>query len=167
MVERLICNERAVGSNPTPGTTNIGEYMFECMILGDSIAVGTQMFWKDCQLYGKGGINSWQWNQMWQILTDGADKTVISLGTNDHSGVNTKLELLKVRSKIVSKKVFWILPYGNNPASKVSIQEIQNTVRDIASAFGDSVIEITSVQQDKIHPSWDGYRGIVDKVKSQ
>lgn len=135
------------------------------MIIGDSIAVGTQMFWKECALYGKGGINSWQWNQSWNVLTKNADRAVISLGTNDHIGVNTKSELIKARNKIVARRVYWILPFGNNPASKVTIEQIQKIVREVAAIYGDTVIEITSVQPDKIHPSWEGYRRIVEDAK--
>jgi hypothetical protein len=39
--------------------------MLECLVLGDSIAVGTQQFAKECQLQGKGGINTWQFNKMY------------------------------------------------------------------------------------------------------
>lgn len=139
--------------------------MLDCMIIGDSIAVGTQMFWKECVLYGKGGINSWQWNQSWNVLTKNADRAVISLGTNDHIGVNTKSELIKARNKIVARRVYWILPFGNNPASKVTVEQIQKIVREVAAIYGDTVIEITSVQPDKIHPSWEGYRRIVEHAK--
>jgi len=139
--------------------------LLDCMIIGDSIAVGTQMFWKECALYGKGGINSWQWNQSWNVLTKNADRAVISLGTNDHIGVNTKLELIKARNKIVARRVYWILPFGNNPNSKVTVEQIQKIVREVAAIYGDTVIEITSVQPDKIHPSWEGYRRIVEDAK--
>jgi lysophospholipase L1-like esterase len=140
--------------------------MIDCMIIGDSIAVGTQMFWKECALYGKGGINSWQWNQMWQVLSEDANTAIISLGTNDHIGVNTRAELEKARSKIRARRVFWLLPYGNNPASKVTIQEIQKIVRDVAALNSDTIIEMTSMQSDKIHPSWEGYKRIVDQAKN-
>ena len=52
--------------------------MLDCMILGDSIAVGTQMFYKECQLFGKGGINSWQFNQMYPVLTETSKLAIIS-----------------------------------------------------------------------------------------
>ncbi len=38
--------------------------MLECLIMGDSIAVGTKMFApKECVSYSKGGYNTWQWNK--------------------------------------------------------------------------------------------------------
>jgi hypothetical protein len=139
--------------------------MLDCMILGDSIAVGTQMFYKECQLFGKGGINSWQFNQMYPVLTETSKLAIISLGTNDHIGVHTRDELIKVRNKIKSDQVFWILPYNNLVASGVSIKKIQDIVKDIATQYNDVIIEIKSLQADKIHPSWAGYEQIVKEVK--
>ena len=40
--------------------------MIECLILGDSIAVGTQQFYKECVAIAKGGINSWQFNKNYE-----------------------------------------------------------------------------------------------------
>ena len=37
--------------------------MLECLIIGDSIAVGTAMARKECVSYARGGWNSWQWNK--------------------------------------------------------------------------------------------------------
>ena len=141
--------------------------MLDCIILADSIAVGTQMFYKECQLVGKGGINTWQWNQMYAVNQLTADTVVISLGTNDHKYVKTEQELRKMRSRVEAKRVFWILPANNLPASEVSILSIQNIVKQLASEYNDIVIEIKSLQPDKIHPSWAGYEQIVKEVKAK
>ena len=37
-----------------------GDDMLECLIIGDSIAVGTAMARPECVSYSKGGWNSWQ-----------------------------------------------------------------------------------------------------------
>jgi hypothetical protein len=139
--------------------------MLECLIIGDSIAVGTHQFYPECLLLGKGGINSWQWNRMFPVVHESAKIAVISLGTNDHIGVHTRSELETVRRKIVSEKVFWILPYGNLVASRVPITDIQQIVREIATEHHDQVLTISAVQADNIHPSWSGYRKIVEQVK--
>jgi hypothetical protein len=132
--------------------------MLDCLIIGDSIAVGTHMFKPECETYSKGGINSWQFNQMWSEEDLKAGLTVISLGSNDHSGVNTRKELEKVRERVKgSGKIFWIMP-----AIKPNIQEI---VRDVAIEHGDTVITINSLQNDKIHPSWKGYKEIASVIK--
>lgn len=139
--------------------------MLDCMIIGDSIAVGTHIIYSECALYGKGGINTWQWNKMWPSISESADKAIISLGTNDHAGVNTQKELESVREKIKARKVFWILPFGNLEASKVPISKIQSIVRDIAAKNNDTVVEMVSMQPDKIHPDYRGYADIVKNVK--
>ena len=139
--------------------------MLECLIVGDSIAVGTHMFAKQCQLVGKGGINTWQFNKMYPTADLSAGTVIISLGSNDHSGVKTEAELLKTRERIKGKRVFWVLPAGNLKASNVSIEHIQSIVKKIAQQYGDVVLPINRLQKDGIHPSWSGYKDIVERSK--
>ena len=129
--------------------------MLDCIIIGDSIAVGTHMIYTECETYAKNGINSKQWNIAWPVLSSDAAKTVISLGSNDF-GINTKEELEVVRSKIKSGKVYWVLP------KKV---DSNAAVREVAKSHGDTVIEMTNMQPDNIHPTYLGYANIVKKVK--
>jgi len=125
--------------------------------MGDSIAVGTAQVRQECVSYSKGGINSWQWNRDY-LKNDLTAKTVIiSLGSNDHKGVRTKAEMQRIREKVGTARVFWILP-----AIKPEIQEI---VQDMAKEYGDTVVPITRLQPDKIHPSWAGYKEIAEKTK--
>lgn len=131
--------------------------MLECLILGDSIAVGTHQSRPECVAYARGGINSWQWvNQ--NITKDLTAKSVIiSLGSNDHKGVKTEAELRTIRQLTKADNVYWILP-----AIKPNIQEI---VKKIAAEYKDIVIPITRLQPDGIHPSWSGYKDIAIKTK--
>ena len=139
--------------------------MIECLILGDSIAVGTHMARPECVAYAKGGWNTWQWNRDY-LKNDLTAKTVIiSLGSNDHKGIRTKAELQRLREKVGTAKVFWILPHGNLPAGGVPIEQIQQTVNDIAQVYGDIVLPITRVSKDNIHPSWAGYKQLAEKTK--
>jgi lysophospholipase L1-like esterase len=132
--------------------------MLDCLILGDSIAVGTQQFKPECQLIGKGGINSWQWNRDYLKNDLSAKTVIISLGSNDHAGVRTKAELQRIREKVgTSARVFWILP-----AIK---PEIQNFIKDMATEYGDTVLPITRLQPDGVHPSWAGYRELAKETK--
>jgi hypothetical protein len=131
--------------------------MLECLILGDSIAVGTQQFRQECVLVGKGGINTWQFNKNYAQKIEPAETVVISLGSNDHDGVNSFRELLAMRERVQGKRVFWIMP-----AIKPHIQDM---VRIIAENFGDTVLPITRLQPDKVHPSWAGYKDIAAKTK--
>ena len=131
--------------------------MLECMIIGDSIAVGTARVRPECVAYAKGGWNSWQWNKQYLSKDLAAQTVVISLGTNDHRGVNTRKELLKLRSNIEADKVYWIMP-----AIKPDIQEI---VEEIAERYGDWIIKIPYLAADGIHPSDRGYKKIGEITK--
>ena len=133
-----------------------------CLIIGDSIAVGTKMFApKDCVSYSKGGWNTWQWNRKWGNTPLEAKTIVISLGTNDHKGVNTFKELMKIRYRIKSENVVWIMPPCNKGFCKSGVNE---NVREIASKYGDTIISTPYVQPDHIHPSWRGYKDLVKKA---
>jgi lysophospholipase L1-like esterase len=128
------------------------------LILGDSIAVGTHQARPECVAYAKGGWNTGQWNRDY-LKNDLTAKTVIiSLGSNDHKGVKTKAELQRIREKVgVATRVFWILP-----AIKPEIQAI---VKSMAEEYGDTVLPITRLQKDGVHPSWAGYKQLAEKTK--
>jgi len=132
--------------------------MLECLIVGDSIAVGTATARPECVAYAKGGINSYQW------LNKNIDKTpliaktvIISLGSNDHKYVKTESELQAIRELTKADRVYWILP-----AIKPDIQEI---VRKVAAKNGDTVLPITRLQKDGVHPSWAGYKELGEKTR--
>ena len=138
--------------------------MLECLIVGDSIAVGTKMFAPQCEMQAKGGINTWQFNRMYKGSFY-ADTVIISLGSNDHKGVNSYDEMFEMRQRVGAKNVFWILPAGNLKASGVPIEKIQEIVKEIAEYYGDIVLPIRGLQQDGIHPSWSGYKDIMERTK--
>jgi lysophospholipase L1-like esterase len=132
--------------------------MLDCLILGDSIAVGTHQFKPECATtYAKGGINTWQWNKMYSTQDLKSEVVIISLGTNDHQYVKTESELVKMRERVQAKRVYWVLP-----AIKPNIQEI---VKKVAANHGDIVLPITSLQADGIHPSWAGYKDLAKKTQ--
>jgi lysophospholipase L1-like esterase len=132
--------------------------MLDCLILGDSIAVGTQQFKTECAMIAKGGINSYQWvNKNLNKAPYKAKTVIISLGSNDHKYVKTESELQTVRQLTKADRVFWILP-----AIKPEIQEI---VKKVAAEYGDVVLPITRLQPDGIHPSWAGYKDIANSTK--
>jgi lysophospholipase L1-like esterase len=139
--------------------------MLECLILGDSIAVGVAQTRQECVLVGKGGINTWQFNKNYAEKIKPAETVIISLGSNDHSRVHTFKELMSTRQRIEGHRVFWILPAGNLKASGVDIKDIQEMVKIIAKAFGDTVLPITRLQPDGIHPSSAGYKQLAESTK--
>lgn len=138
--------------------------MLDCLVVGDSIAVGTQQFAKECELQGRGGINTWQFNKMYPGSFY-AETVIISLGSNDHQYVKTYDQLFEMRQRVGAKNVFWVLPAGNNPAGGVLIERIQDLVKQIARYYGDTVLPIRGLQPDGIHPSWAGYRDIVERTR--
>ena len=131
--------------------------MLECLILGDSIAVGIHQSRPECAVYAKSGINSRDFVNRYIGKDLVADTVVISLGSNDHQGIKTKNELLDLRSQVLAKKVYWILP-----AIKPDIQEI---VEEVANKHGDWIVKIPSLAQDGIHPSTRGYKKIGEIIK--
>ena len=136
--------------------------MIDCLILGDSIAVGTHQFKQECTMIAKGGINSQQFNKQYvnnRKNDFGAEVVLISLGSNDHAGVKTYNELYKLRERVKAERVYWVLP---NP-EKFPRQE--HDVNLIAISFGDFVIKPTRYQADQVHPSWEGYKDISRKAE--
>ena len=126
--------------------------MLECLILGDSIAVGTHQVRPECAVYARGGINSRDFVNRYIGKDLVAETVVISLGSNDHKGIKTKNELMDLRSQVVAKKVYWILP-----AIKPEIQEI---VEEVANKYGDWIIRIPNLSPDGVHPTIKGYKRI-------
>jgi len=134
--------------------------MIDCLIIGDSIAVGTKMFRPDCADYAKSGITSIGWNKQYGKNDLSANTVIISLGTNDWIKADTYGMLMNIRTKIKgSPRVFWILP---NEESKPLIV---HQVREVAAQFHDTVLPTTRWQKDKIHPSWAGYKELAEKTK--
>jgi len=131
--------------------------MIDCMILGDSIAVGTHQHRPECVAYAKSGINSSQWNRQNSNKKLDANTVIISLGSNDHAGVRTLWELEQLRARVESARVFWILP-----AIKPDVQDM---VRIVARDHGDVILPIPNLQADKVHPSGAGYKKLAEQTR--
>lgn len=137
--------------------------MFDCMILGDSIAVGTSYYRKECVSYARGGWNSWQWNKdyLQNASTQQVKTVIISLGANDHAGVKTEQELRKMRSAIKGERVFWISP------GKERKPVPQDAIERIAKEYGDTVLPRPKehMSPDGIHPTGTGYKVLAEQAK--
>ena len=137
--------------------------MLDCLIIGDSIAVGTAMYRPDCVSYSRGGWNSWQWNRDYLSISSSKPvKTlIISLGANDHQGVKTEAELRKMRSAVKADRVFWISPGADRkPVPQAAIEKI-------AREYGDIVLPRPEkhMSADGIHPTGAGYKLIGEQTK--
>jgi hypothetical protein len=139
--------------------------MIDCLILGDSIAVGTAMYKKECVSISKGGINSQQYNKKVAGMELYSNSVLISLGSNDHKWVKTKQELEKLRKNIKATNVYWVLPEGNLPAGGVNIEDIRRIVLEVSEEHGDIVLPIMSLSKDGIHPTGVGYKDLAAQIK--
>jgi lysophospholipase L1-like esterase len=137
--------------------------MLECLIIGDSIAVGTSMARPECISYSKGGWNSWQWNKDYlsKASAQPAKTVIISLGANDHKGVKTEKELRKMREAVKGDRVFWISP------GKERKPIPQDAIERIAKEYGDIVLSRPEnhMSKDGIHPTGKGYKIIANQTK--
>ena len=137
--------------------------MLECLIVGDSIAVGTSIARPECVAYAKGGWNSWQWNKDYlaKASEQPAKTVIISLGANDHMGVRTEHELRKMREAIKGERVFWISPGRERKPRQ------QDAIERIAKEYGDTVLPrpTAHMSADGIHPTGRGYKELANATR--
>jgi lysophospholipase L1-like esterase len=131
--------------------------MLDCLILGDSIAVGVSKYRPECVVYAKSGINSRDWVNKNITKELAADTVIISLGSNDYKQVNTLRELFTIRGVVGAKRVYWIVP-----AIKPEVQEM---VEIVADKFEDTVIRIKDVSPDKVHPTTVEYKRLAKETR--
>jgi hypothetical protein len=133
-----------------------GRTMIECLILGDSIAVGIAQFRPDCIVEAKVGINSEDYaNGLFRhFVVENAEKTIISLGSND-AYVESYGPMLAIR-ELIKGDVVWILSSNN--------QESRFAALTIAKHYGDSVIDTASypLSNDAVHPTANSYKLIAN-----
>lgn len=133
-----------------------------CLVVGDSIAVALATIGlRECRQCAKGGLNSWQINRLCSGPQH-AHVVVVSMGTNDHSGIDSLKEVLALRRRIEAQHVVWIEPYF----SHVSIDQLRASIRYTANEFGDWIVG-TSLRENTrgIHPSSAGYRALAEQVR--
>ncbi len=141
------------------GFFTLEDNMFECIIAGDSIAVGIANVRKECVSYSKGGINSKQWlDKNIQNTPLIANHVIISLGSNDHKYVKTEAELRVIRTLTKADRVYWVMPSDKFP-------EAQSAVWHVANEHNDIILRTDRMQKDNVHPSWAGYKELADKTK--
>jgi len=128
--------------------------MIDCLIAGDSIAVGVANVRKECVAYAKGGINSKQWLDANIKNTPLVAKhVIISLGSNDAYVKNTEEELRTIRKLTDAQRVFWVMPSNKFPKAQAAVWKIANE-------YHDTVLKTERMQPDNVHPSLAGYKEI-------
>lgn len=137
--------------------------MLECLILGDSIAVGVGQARPECATLARPGITSEAWYKRYEshpYLLNSYKVVVISLGTNDMRGMTSEM-LFDIRQKITASMVIWILP-------NVVLRPVQVAViRELANEFRDQILNIHKhIGPDGIHPpNLNEYKKIAEKTK--
>ena len=136
----------------------VKETRSDCLVMGDSIAVGVAQF-SACKTLSTGGLSSWRWLDKWGGDLDRLNPSVvlISLGANDGANPRSRKALEAVRSKVRASKVMWLAP------SATLAPEPRKWVRAVAGQFGDRVFELPQeyLQNDGIHLSWPGSKLVV------
>ena len=129
--------------------------MLECLILGDSLAVGVGQYRPDCVTIAKVGITSQNWLSSYQnhpTFNRPYKVVVISLGSNDFR--NTTAEsLYDIRKKTKADMVVWILP-------SMTLKPIQRAIiKEIANEFHDKMLDTAryNMSPDGIHPTGQSY----------
>ena len=132
--------------------------MLECLILGDSIAVGIAQHRPECATHAKVGITSHKWNQTYNKLNLEAKTVIISLGSNDFDADLTHKEITALRKRISEDtQVFWILPAHNH--------HMQEAIYYVASDFRDGVLDIEKTAKDRVHPTANEYKRLANVTK--
>ena len=131
--------------------------MIDCIILGDSIAVGIGQARPECVAYVKQGIDSYTWNNRNIYKNLSAGTVIISLGSNDGPQVNTFQEILALRQFVSAARVFWILP-ANKPA-------VQDMIKIVAKNYKDTVLTIPELSKDRLHPTRQAYQELAKQTR--
>ena len=134
----------------------------DCLILGDSIAVGiSQLLSYDqtirCSTVAKVGRSTKQVVAHAPQEMANVSNVVISTGSND---AQPQPELLWSLRKRVSGNVTWILP-AKPEAARAYINRI-------AAERGDHIVDVTQWQLavDGVHPTMNGYRAVTSAVRN-
>ena len=134
--------------------------MIECLIVGDSIAVGLKSVRPECFEMARVGITSPQWVRVYgdrPALEGEARTVIISLGSNDSSVEATSVALNTIRTRVRASRVIWIMP-----AIKPYIQKV---VEALAASHGDGLVYIRGLSHDGVHPTGIGYRNMASDTR--
>jgi hypothetical protein len=125
--------------------------MFDCVAVGDSIAVGVGHA-MHCTINAKvGASSSYIANH---TIASSKDVAVISAGSNDPDNPKLSNNLKTIRSKLKTGRVIWILPYNRKAAA---------VVLSVAKLYGDSYIDLGEFKtKDSVHPQ--NYKAVVKKM---
>lgn len=136
--------------------------MLECLILGDSLAVGVGQIRTECVTHAVSGINSHNYVNRYIMHTEGdtqAKTIIISLGSNDFKNLDTYEELDTLRQLVKADRVYWILPNIK--------EEKRKQVWMVAQKYKDFIVDARGYDRspDHVHPTYKGYKDIAKDTK--
>ena len=131
--------------------------MIECLILGDSIAVGVSRRLTECEVIAEVGINSLNYYNVYMDQVRGADSYIISLGAND-GYTNTAEVIPRLREQLPNRaEVVWLVPANNKEAIEAVI--------NLSEQYGDNTLRLTDfpLAGDGVHPTGAGYNMLAEE----
>jgi hypothetical protein len=137
--------------------------MLECLIIGDTIAHGFAEVRRECRSFTQAGATSSDIRSMFLFGRYVEARTVIiSLGNDDTSTVNTRMELRIIRERIKAERVIWIMPI--QVAESNNLIRVQGMVRDVAREHGDTILSVPQPLLEGI-PSNTAYRKLAEQTR--
>jgi hypothetical protein len=130
--------------------------MLECLILGDSLAVGIASAKHGCEVHAKVGITTSGFNAK-HLKNYSSKLTVISLGSNDYLNLRPTYANLEKLRKHIEGRVIWVLPRNSDGAREI--------VAKVAAEHGDTTIDARKVPGDHLHPTGKGYQQLALQAK--
>ena len=101
--------------------------MLDCLVLGDSIAVGVGQARPECAVVAVSGITSEHYVQMFPGDAQ-ARTAVISLGVNDGDGIATVTTSRSCAAAWSPTTVYWLLS-GTNQRIRDAVRAVAGTLR--------------------------------------
>ena len=116
--------------------------MFECLVLGDSIAVGVGQNLPTCEVIAKVGLSSSQ--VLASVKKVSKDLVVVSVGSNDPRNPELLRNVRALRAKLDAKYVIWLLPYDRSAAG---------VIEQVAGTYRDYLLDLRNYStNDGVHP---------------
>lgn len=122
--------------------------MFECLILGDSIGVGTAKainarYGLRCDVMAVERVSAGQ-ILAWRKPAKAYGTAILAVGSNDAPGRTLERRLAMIRTGISTRRVIWLLPYS---------RPVAYAVNSVALIFGDETLDLKRFPtRDKVHP---------------
>jgi hypothetical protein len=132
--------------------------MFGCLIIGDSVALGTAAAIEAirpsvCTSVARVGASTAQ-VRGWRLANTTYGSALIATGSNDLPGAGMRSAIRKLRLTIPSRRLIWILPYERRRASIVA---------EVAVRFGDGAVDLRQFPtRDGVHPV--NYRAVASSL---